>query len=160
MHRSAAEIMWDRVALGMHLRDRMNPVRVYRHMTPSPITIGRDQTLATAHAMMVKHHIRHLPVLDGGALVGIVTERDLRLIESMSGTNPEETLVEEAMTPDPYMVSYDTPLRDVAAAMAQHKYGCAVVMERGHVAGIFTTVDALRALLAFETASTRHARAS
>ncbi len=147
--------MWDRVALGMHMTDRMNPVRVYRHMTPSPITIGRDQTLETAHELMFKHHIRHLPVLDGGALVGIVTERDLRLIESMSGTDPKATLVEEAMTPDPYMVSYDTPLREVVSAMVEHKYGCAVVMERGHVAGIFTTIDALRALMAFERSSSQ-----
>jgi acetoin utilization protein AcuB len=133
----------------------MNPVRVYRHMTPSPVTIGRDQTLATAHELMQKHHIRHLPVLDGGALVGIVTERDLRLVESISGTDPNETLVEDAMTPEPYMVAYDTPLRDVISAMVEHKYGCAVVMQRGHVAGIFTTIDALRALLDFEKAASQ-----
>jgi acetoin utilization protein AcuB len=116
-------------------------------MTPSPVTIGRDQTLTTAHEMMQKHRIRHLPVLDGGALVGILTDRDLRLVESVAGTDPKRTLVEDAMTPEPYIVSADTPLRDVAAQMVEHKYGCAVVMERGHVAGIFTTIDALRVLL-------------
>ena len=130
----------------------LNPVRVYRYMTPSPITVGRDQSLAVAHEMMRKNRIRHLPVLDGGALVGIVTERDLRLVESITGTDPSATLVEDAMTSDPYVVTAGTPLRAVAEAMVEHKYGCAVVMERGAVAGIFTTVDALRALLDFEHA--------
>ena len=76
----------------------LNPVRVYRYMTPSPVTVGRDQSLAVAHDIMRKHRIRHLPVLDAGALVGIVTERDLRLIESIAGTDPNATLVEDAMT--------------------------------------------------------------
>jgi acetoin utilization protein AcuB len=47
-----------------------------------------------------------------------------------------------------YTVQPETPLLDVAAAMADHKYGCAVVTEGHHVVGIFTTVDALRALVA------------
>jgi acetoin utilization protein AcuB len=130
----------------------MNPLRVYRYMTPSPVTIGRDQPLETALGLMLKHHVRHLPVLDGGALVGIVTERDVRLVES-AGADGKETLVEEAMTPDPYTVTAGTPLREVAETMVAHKYGCAVVMERGAVAGIFTTIDALRALLDLERAS-------
>ena len=132
-----------------------NPVRVYRYMTPSPLTVGRDQTLAIAHELMMKHRIRHLPVLDAGALVGIVTERDIRLVESMTGVDPNTTLVEDAMTPDPYVVTAGTPLREVAEEMVAHKYGCAVVMERGVVAGIFTTVDALRALLDFEHHATQ-----
>lgn len=137
----------------------LNPVRVYRYMTPSPVTVGRDQSLAVAHDIMRKHRIRHLPVLDAGALVGIVTERDLRLIESIAGTDPNATLVEEAMTTDPYVVTAGTPLREVAEAMVEHKYGCAVVMERGAVAGIFTTIDALRALLDLEHASYSRMRA-
>jgi len=123
-------------------------MHVYGCMTPSPLTIGRDQTLATAHDLMHAHDIRHLPVLDGGVLVGIVTDRDLHLVESLAGTDPKSTLVEEAMTPDPYIVAADTPLRDVAKHMLEHKYGCAVVVDRGRVAGIFTTTDALRLLLA------------
>ncbi len=128
----------------------MKPERIYKHMTPTPYTIGRDQTLATAHQLMTNHRIRHLPVLDGGALVGIVSDRDLRLVESVSGTSPRGTLVEEAMTPEPFIVEADTPLRDVVEKMIEHKFGCAVITERGKVAGIFTTIDALRALLDLE----------
>src|SRR5678815_511596 len=116
----------------------LGSMHVYSCMTPSPLTIGRDQTLATAHELMRKHAIRHLPVLDGGVLVGIVTDRDLHLVESLAGTDPKSTLVEDAMTPDPYIVAADAPLHDVAKQMVDHKYGCAVVVDRGHVAGIFT----------------------
>jgi CBS domain-containing protein len=55
--------------------------------------------------------------------------------------------VEDAMTSDVYLVSPDAPLGEVASAMAEHKYGCAVVMNGTHLAGIFTTVDALRTLI-------------
>jgi acetoin utilization protein AcuB len=55
--------------------------------------------------------------------------------------------VEEAMTSDVYLVSPDTSLGEVASAMAEHKYGCAVVMNGTHLTGIFTTIDALRALI-------------
>jgi acetoin utilization protein AcuB len=46
-----------------------------------------------------------------------------------------------------YIVSPDAPIGEVASAMAEHKYGCAVVMNGTHLAGIFTTTDALRALI-------------
>lgn len=128
----------------------MKTKRVYAYMTPSPLTIGRDQPLSVAHAIMMKHNVRHLPVLDGGVLVGIVSDRDLRLVESISGTNPRTTFVEEAMTPEPFMVPADAPLADVIEEMIAHKYGCAVVMERAGVVGIFTTIDAMRALVASE----------
>jgi len=135
---------------------RMTTLRIYKHMTPSPHTIGRAQPLEVAQEMMLTHHIRHLPVLDGGALVGILSERDVRLVESIAGTDAKTTLVEEAMTPEPYMVAADAPLRDVVEEMIAHKYGCAVVMERGHVVGIFTTIDALRALRDLDHARATH----
>jgi acetoin utilization protein AcuB len=50
---------------------------VERFMTRSPLTIGQDQPLAAAHRMMREHRVRHLPVLDGGMLVGVVSQRDL-----------------------------------------------------------------------------------
>lgn len=80
--------------------------------------------------------------------MGIVSERDLRLVESISGTKTETTLIEEAMTPEPYMVRADAPLREVIEQMIAHKYGCAIVTEHAGVVGIFTTIDAMRALLA------------
>jgi acetoin utilization protein AcuB len=115
-------------------------------MSPSPHSIGGDQTLDIAHAMMRKHGIRHLPVLSAGRLLGIVSQRDLYLVESLQDVDPRRVAVEEAMSQDVYRVSPDAQLQAVARTMTQRKYGCAVVMDQGHVVGMFTTVDALRAL--------------
>jgi acetoin utilization protein AcuB len=119
---------------------------VRKYMTTSPHSIGREQTLAVAHAMMRKHAFRHLPVLEGGKLVGLVTLRDLHLLETLKDVDATKVTVEEAMTADVYAVSPDAPLDEVAAEMAERKYGCSIVMDNGHVVGVFTTVDACRAL--------------
>ena len=128
-------------------RSHMNIPRVYKYMTPSPHSIGRDQSLAMAHQMMREHKIRHLPVLDAGVLVGLVSERDLLFVETLRDVDPSRVKVEEAMTAEPYFVNVDTPVKDIALAMIEHKYGSAVVVDHGNVVGIFTTIDALRALL-------------
>lgn len=120
------------------------PLRKY--MTTSPHSIGRAQTLATAHEMMREHQIRHLPVLEGGKLVGLVTVRDLHLIETLRDVDATKVTVEDAMTTDVYAVSPDAPLDEVAAEMAERKYGCTIAMQNEKVVGVFTTVDACRAL--------------
>jgi len=131
---------------------------VERFMTRDPYTIGIDQPLSVAHRMMRAHRIRHLPVLAEGKLVGMVSERDLALIESMRGVDPDKVSVEEAMTPDPYLTTPERALGDVAREMAENRYGSAVVVKDGHVVGIFTTVDALQALLWVMDGGQRHRR--
>lgn len=116
-------------------------------MTREPHTIGRDQTMEVAHEVMRKHHIRHLPVLEGGKLVGVVSLGDLHLVETIGEVDPAKVRVEEAMSAEPYTVGPDTPVGDVAAEMAEHRYGCAIVVDDHKVVGMFTTVDALRALI-------------
>lgn len=117
---------------------------VQKYMTTSPHTVGREQTLSFAHGLMREFHIRHLPVLDGGKLLGILSERDITLVESLAGVDPSKVTVEDAMTPEPYSISPDAALDEVVGDMATHKYGSAVVMQNNKVVGIFTTVDALR----------------
>lgn len=118
---------------------------VDRYMTTSPHSIGQEQPLAQAHKLMQKHHIRHLPVLHGGKLVGVLSDRDLHLIETLRDVDPEKVTVEEAMTPAVYTISPKAPLDEVVREMAEHKYGSAVVMDHSTVVGMFTTVDAMRA---------------
>ena len=124
----------------------MTDIPVSRYMTPHPHSIGRGQTLATAHEVMRKFGVRHLPVLEGGQIVGLVSLRDLHLIETLPDVDQAKLSVEEAMTPDPLTVTPDAPLGKLAREMAGHKYGAAVVVEGPRVVGVFTTVDALRAL--------------
>ncbi|HZH14230.1 MAG TPA: CBS domain-containing protein [Archangium sp.] len=115
-------------------------------MTRSVHTIGARSPLTEAHRIMNEHAIRHLPVLEGGKLRGVVSMRDLHLIETLKGVDPKEVAVEEAMAQEAYTVPPGTALLEVARTMAMHKYGSAVIARDGKVEGIFTTIDALRAL--------------
>jgi acetoin utilization protein AcuB len=117
------------------------------YMTESPHSIGVDQTLSDAAKLMRKHGVRHLPVLEGGVLRGILSERDVAIVESLDTVDPGTMRVDEAMSIEPYTVSDRAPLWRVAKAMAAHKYGCAVIMDGLHVKGILTTTDAMRALV-------------
>ncbi|HEY0715788.1 MAG TPA: CBS domain-containing protein [Polyangia bacterium] len=117
------------------------------HMTTTPHTIGRLQPLAVAQRMMREHGIRHLPVLDGGKLLGLLSERDVLLVESLPATDPNEVRAEEAMSQDLVTASPDAPLAEVIETMLARKVGSAVAVEHEHVVGVFTTTDALEALL-------------
>jgi acetoin utilization protein AcuB len=135
------------MARSLQLGPTMLMPSISRYMTRQPWTIRKDAKMAQAHALMREHHIRHLPVLEGGQLVGIVSERDLHLIETLPDCDPEDVTVEEAMSVDVYTVDAEAPLDDIVEAMAQRKLGCAIVQNRrGVVEGIFTTIDALQVL--------------
>lgn len=120
--------------------------QVQKFMTHVPKSIGFDQTIAQASEFMRKLRLRHLPVLKGGKLVGILTDRDIKFVMSFSDVDPEKMTVEEAYTPEPYVTSPDAPLNEVVAQMAEHKYGCAIIVDNGKLVGIFTEVDAYKAL--------------
>jgi len=119
---------------------------IQKYMTTSPHSIGVEQPLSKAHAVMQEHNIRHLPVLHGGRLVGLLTDRDLRLVESLAGVDPTKVKVEDAMSTVVYATKPETPLDEVVGTMGEHKYGSAVIMQNDKVVGIFTTVDVCRAL--------------
>ena len=74
-------------------------------MSRPPRTIGEDIPVSTARSEMRRDRIRHLPVLSAGRLVGIISDRDIRIAQSFQG--PGELLVKNIMTPDPYVVSED-----------------------------------------------------
>jgi len=121
--------------------------KISDYMSGSPHTIGASQPVKSASELMHEHGIRHLPVLEGGQLVGVISDRDVKIVESFPDVSVEETPISEAVGLEAYTVAPDTPLIDVARHMADHKIGSAVVMEGNKVVGIFTTVDACRALV-------------
>jgi acetoin utilization protein AcuB len=83
-------------------------------------------------------------VLHGGKLVGVISERELGVIAALPGS--KSLSVEDAMVPDVYTISEDAPLETVAGDMARLRVGSAVVLKGEDVVGVFTAVDALRAL--------------
>ena len=119
---------------------------IQKYMTMVPRTIGIDQPIARAQEVMSELQIRHLPVLDGGRLVGIVSDRDVNLLLGFRDADPEKMTVQDACTEDPYFTTPEAPLDEVAALMAEKKYGCALVVDHGKLVGVFTQIDALSAL--------------
>lgn len=124
----------------------MHPHTVSEFMTPAPLTIAAERTLAEAHQLMRQARIRHLPVFAGGRLVGIVSRSDLHLVETLKDVDPHEVTVREAMSRDPYTARSSARLATVALTMANRRIGATVVTRAGRPVGVFTTVDALRAL--------------
>jgi len=119
--------------------------KIEKYMTPMPHTVGKDITIEKALDLMRDHRIRHLPVQEGGKLVGVLTDRDIKLAFSFANENGLQ--VGDIMTPDPYTVDPHAALDSTVLEMSEHKYGCAIVVqENGKVVGIFTAVDGLRVL--------------
>lgn len=117
---------------------------ISKYMTTAPHTIGADQTVATSARLMHEHHIRHLPVLSGGRVVGMITERDIALVETLKDVDPKVVTVEDAMSQPAYTCDASAPLSEVCGDMAEKKLGAAIVTQNGHVVGVFTTVDVCR----------------
>ncbi|HWU89154.1 MAG TPA: CBS domain-containing protein [Kofleriaceae bacterium] len=113
--------------------------RIVDIMTRQPWTVQLDDSLAVARRMIAECESHHLPVLDGGTVVGMVTERNLALAADRLGT------VADAMVPV-HRVAADTPLDEVLDAMTAQRWDAVVVTGNGKVEGIFTATDAVRVL--------------
>ncbi|MFO0662914.1 MAG: CBS domain-containing protein [Polyangiaceae bacterium] len=118
---------------------------VRRFMSSAAHPIDCQQPLERAQAAMRTHQVEQLPVLCKGKLAGIITERAAYTAPTES---PMTTLVvEHAMTRDVYTVGPNEPISEVARAMVRGGFGCAVVVDGATICGVFTTTDALRALV-------------
>lgn len=117
-------------------------------MTPFPYSVEVDAPLAEAHAFLRERHIRHLPVTERGELVGVLTDRDIKLALGPDlGSPPERELaVRDVYQPDSYVVDAGASLEQVAATMAERHLGSALVTRADKLVGIFTATDACRAL--------------
>ncbi|RME46677.1 MAG: CBS domain-containing protein [Chloroflexi bacterium] len=135
----------------------MEQLLVKDWMTTDPITVEPETTLPAAYHLMKLNRIRRLPVVDSqGKLVGIVTLGDIR------EARPKESTalsiwelhsmvagleVREFMSPQPITVTPDTPIRQAAQLMLQHKIGGLPVVDQGRLVGIITDSDIFRLLV-------------
>lgn len=132
--------------------------RVRDLMHTSVVTIAPEDTLRTALRQMNDHHVRQLPVVENGYLVGILTDRDIRLhvvyledrLESADSYNSAlDTLVDGIMTREVNVLHPDDSLDDAAALFLHQKFGGAPVVigsvaeGTAQVVGILTYIDLL-----------------
>ena len=115
-------------------------------MTPFPHWIDSSEPLLTARDMMQQFHVRHLPVKEGGELVSIITDRDVKFVmDDQLGLPPREAmLVKEICVYSAYVVDLETPLATVLMTMAERRIGSSIVTRHGQLCGIFTATDACR----------------
>jgi CBS domain-containing protein len=134
-------------------------------MTRDPITIDPDAPVGTAIAVMVERKIRHLPVVDErGAVIGIITDRDLRSLALTPGAEPylpaavrgrlrgigaalENVRVNDVMTCNPVTTRSDAAVGQAAALMLERQIGSLPVVDDGKLVGIVTDRDAVKALM-------------
>jgi acetoin utilization protein AcuB len=131
-------------------------MKVKDWMTPDPKTVSEDDPVKTAVMLVVENRIRHLPVVRGDSLVGIISDRDLKraMPSVVAGATAEEyqtfmdeTPVEQAMTADPVSCAPDTDLIDLVREFCQKKVGAIPVVEGGRLVGIVTQTDMMEAFL-------------
>jgi CBS domain-containing protein len=124
-------------------------------MMGSPVTLGPDSTLDLANDIISIGRIRHIPVVDGGKLVGLLSERDLigaatnrifNLKQKSRSALLKSELVKNVMKKNVITVAPDTPIKDAAKLMADKKIGCVPVMSEGALVGLVTTTNILRYL--------------
>ncbi|MHC4953202.1 MAG: CBS domain-containing protein [Planctomycetota bacterium] len=120
-------------------------------MTPSPFSVDADAPLCVARGILLRERINHLPVLEEGFPIGMVTDRDLHLVSHLSNglIADDELTTGDVCVPDPYIVGPDTLLTEVTGILARDRLGAAMITENGKLTGIFTTHDACRLLATF-----------
>ncbi len=133
---------------------KKNQVRDW--MTPNPITIDPKTTLPEAHKLMKECHIRRLPVVDRGKVVGILTLGDVREASPSDASSLSifelnyllsKLTVENIMTRDPLTISPTATIREAAQLMLDHKIGGVPVVEGEKLVGIITESDIFRVLV-------------
>ena len=114
-------------------------------MTKIPRTVNIGDNIKTVKKLMSEHKIHHVPVLDQGKLMGIISERDLTFVSSIQNVNIDHASARDVMTADPFWVPPKTSLKKVCETMADQQIGSTIIADFNmNILGIFTYIDALK----------------
>lgn len=122
--------------------------KISKYMTTTPFSIEAKESVTRALEIMKEKDIRHLPVMRDSQVIGMLTDRDVKTMLSLTvpGMNTSKILAEDICSDKPYTTKPEALLNEVASEMAENKYGSAVVIDHGKLVGIFTAMDACKAL--------------
>jgi acetoin utilization protein AcuB len=131
-------------------------VPVSQIMTKELVILNPTQSLYDAEKLFNQHSIRHIPVVEGDRIVGVISRSDLLRI-SFSELNDEEETVDslvydtytipQVMTRIPVTVESDTTIKEVAEILAKQSFHSIPVVDQGKLVGIVTTTDLINYLL-------------
>ena len=129
------------------------------------MTISASERLSMVEDIMTLGHVRHMPVVQGGELVGVVSERDL-LRASLSVLSEHRDAerrmflhvveISRVMSSPPVVIGPDATIREAALLMADRKIGCLPVVEGGRLIGLVTETDVLRWVASAPAPPERH----
>lgn len=120
-------------------------MKVNDWMVRSVITIEPDARVKDALMLMKKHSVRHLPVVENGVFVGLLTSGDVK--QAILACMLETMKVREVMLSAPYTIRRENTLEDAARLIYEKNIGCLPVIEDGKVQGILTVNDILKAFI-------------
>ena len=120
-------------------------IPVDEYTTPSPVTVDASTPMSDLVELMQNREIRHIPVVSQDKAIGIISDRDVRMVMNVEGSGTLQA--RDLMHENPFTVESGTSLEDVVLEMSKHKIGSAIVNDNGNIVGIFTSTDALNALV-------------
>ncbi|MFN0246381.1 MAG: CBS domain-containing protein [Kofleriaceae bacterium] len=118
---------------------------VSRFMTREPYRVHSTCSLEEVRALMMAHEIRHIPVVDGEKLAGVISDNDVRIVQAVPGVDLTRIECARLLT-EPLCVRSEASLDEVADLMAKRKVDCVLVVDDRGIQGVFTSTDALFAL--------------
>jgi len=134
-----------------------NGVPVSEIMTKKLVTLSTKDDLVTAERLFKKHHIRHIPVVEGDTIKGILSYTDLLRISFADAIDENEEYVDtivynmftipQVMVSDVVSVTSETPIKEVAQFLAKREFHALPVVDNGKLKGIVTTTDLINYLL-------------
>lgn len=125
--------------------------------TPDPVTAIETTSLEALVQLMKEHEVRHLPIVRGEKIVGIISDRDLRIASGLNSREKMQIQASDIMIQDPVTVNSQTSLDEVAFEMSQNKIGSVIVNDENEkFLGIFTVTDALNALIEIARSSVKN----
>ena len=134
---------------------RLEPVS--KIMTKELITLSLEYDLYTAEKLFKEHHIRHIPVLDGNYIVGMLSLTDLERISFLDSFDANEVKIDNAvynmlsitqiMVKNPILVNANVTIKSVAEILSKNEFHALPVVDEDRLVGIVTTTDLLVYLL-------------
>ena len=126
-------------------------------MTKNIIAVQRTDDLETAERLFKLHHIRHIPVVSGNVIIGMLSYTDLLRISFADAVGDDETevdtvvynmfTIDQVMTKNVVVVNSNTSVKEVTQILAKNEFHALPVVDNGELVGIVTTTDLMQYML-------------